>query len=219
MDSIIPENPYIHKHLFRMTHIDNLRINLKVGLYAPNARRYPEYINIGDETLIEQRGVFTLPVAPGGVLGDYVPFYFGGCSPMLLNIKTGHRGIKQRDQREIVYLCSHIDMIAQACPEYCFTDGHAKDRLTAFYNQLSDLDKIDWRAVDLKYWASTEDEPDNMRRKQAEFLVKTHVPLSCLSGIIVLDDIAAEAVNIIREETGCELPVHIDYKRKYYYND
>ena len=192
-----------------MTHIENLRIILKDGMYAPNVRRYPDYINIGDESLIEQRGEFQVPIAPGGVLSDYVPFYFGGHSPMLLNIKTGHRGIRQREQREIVYVCTHIETVVQACPEFCFTDGHAKDRLTAYYNNLADLDKVDWRAV----------EPDNMRRKQAEFLVKKHVPISCFSGIIVLDDGAAEAVSTIMTETGCQLPVYVDSKRKYYYND
>lgn len=215
----MPDSLYIQKHLFRMTHIENLRIILKDGMYAPNVRRYPEYINIGDESLIEQRGEFQVPIAPGGVLSDYVPFYFGGHSPMLLNIKTGHRGIRQREQREIVYVCTHIETVVQACPEFCFTDGHAKDRLTAYYNILADLDKVDWRAVDLTYWVSTEDEPDNMRRKQAEFLVKKHVPISCFSGIIVLDDRAAEAVSTIMTETGCQLPVYVDSKRKYYYND
>lgn len=215
----MPQLPFIHKHLFRMTHIENLRIILRDGMYAPNVRRYPEYINIGDESLIEQRGELQVPVAPGGVLSDYVPFYFGGRSPMLLNIKTGHRGLKQREQREIVFVCSHIETVARACPEFCFTDGHAKDRLTAFYNNLADLDKVDWKAVDLTYWISTEEEPDNMRRKQAEFLVKTHVPLSCLSGFIVLDDSASQAVNTIMKETGICLPVHVDSKRKYYYND
>lgn len=202
-----------------MTHIENLRIILRDGMYAPNVRKYPEYINIGDETLIEQRREFQVPIAPGGVLADYVPFYFGGHSPMLLNIKTGHRGIRLREQREIVFVCTHIDIVTQACPEFCFTDGHAKDRLTSYFNNLVDLGKLDWRAVELTYWTSTEEEPDNMRRKQAEFLVKSHVPLSCLSGIIVLDDIAAQAVDTIMKETGTSMPVHIDYKRKYYYND
>ena len=53
-----------------MTHIENLRIILKDGMYAPNVRRYPDYINIGDESLIEQRGEFQVPIAPGGVLSD-----------------------------------------------------------------------------------------------------------------------------------------------------
>ena len=138
---------------------------------------------------------------------------------MLLNIKTWHRGVEQRDQREIVYVCTHIDMVTQACREYCFTDGHAKDRLTMFFNSLSDLDKVDWGVVEQKYWSSTEDDPDRMRRKQAEFLAKSHVPLSCISGIIVLDDSAAEKVQIIQKAIGCNLPVHIDKIRKYYYND
>lgn len=211
------EIPYMQRYLFRMTHIDNLRIILRDGLFAPNAKWYPEYVNIGDESLIEQRGVFTVPIAPWGVLSDYVPFYFGGCSPMLLNIKTGYRGIRKREQREIVYMCTHIDRVVQVCPDFCFTEGHAKNRMTAFYNQVSDLDKVDWGAVEQKFWANTEEDPDKMRRKQAEFLVKTYVPLSCLSGIIVLDDIAAQAVDTIKKEIGCILPVHIDNNRKYYY--
>ena len=202
-----------------MTHIENLRIILRDGMFAPNVRRYPDYINIGDESLIEQRGIYNVPIAPGGVLSDYVPFYFGGRSPMLLNIKTGYRGIKQRDQREIVYVCTHIDTVTHTCPEFCFTDGHAKDRLTAFFNNLSDLDRVDWDVVEKSFWQSTEDDPDRMRRKQAEFLVKNYVPLNCLSGIIVFDTTSHGKVAEMMQETGITLPIHIDTKRKYYYND
>ena len=202
-----------------MTHIDNLPIILKDGMYAPNVKMYPEYINIGDVSLIEQRGVFYVPVPPGGVLADYVPFYFGGHSPMLLNIKTGHRGVQRREQRDIVFLCTHIDIVTKACSEFCFTDGHAKDRMTAFFNNLVDLDKVDWTVVEEQYWYSAEDKPDRMRRKQAEFLVKTHVPISCLSGIIVLDEAAKQKVEQAMDEAGINLPIFVDTKRKYYYND
>lgn len=188
-------------------------------MYARNARQYSEYINIGDENLIEQRGVYAVPVAPGGVLSDYVPFYFGGRSPMLLNIKTGYRGVQQRNQRDIIYLCTHIDIVTQVCPDYCFTDGHAKDRLTAFFNNLEDLDKVDWTVVDLPFWTSSEEYPDRMRRKQAEFLVKTYVPLSCLSGIIVLNKAAKDRAEEMMRVAGVSLPIYIDTNRKYYYND
>ena len=202
-----------------MTHIENLRFILKDGMYAPNVRHYPDYINIGDVSLIEQRSEFVVPIVPHGVLADYVPFYFGGHSPMLLKIKTGHGGIKQWAQSEIVFICTHIDIICQTCPKYCFTDGHAKDRLTAYYNQLTDLDKVDWDVVDLTFWTSTEEDPDIMRRKQAEFLVKNYVPLSCISGLIVLDGIVEQRVRDIMTETLCDLPIYIDNQRKYYYND
>ena len=202
-----------------MTHIENLRIILREGIYAPNKKLYPEYINIGDESLIEQRGVLNVPVPPGGVLADYVPFYFGGHSPMLLKIKTGHGCVKKRAQQEIIFLCTHIDRVVQVCPEYCFTDGHAKDRLTIFYNNLADLDKVDWAAVGEQYWTSTENKPDRMRKKQAEFLVKSYVPINSLSGIIVLDEETKRVVEEMSKTAGVSLPIHIDVKRKYYYND
>ena len=188
-------------------------------MYAPNARFDSAYVNIGDEALIAQRGEFNLPIAPGGVLLDYVPFYFGGCSPMLLNIKTGYRGIQQRSQSEIIYLCTHIDDIVKTCPEWCFTDGHAKDKLTTYYNQLDELSQIDWDTVTNKYWSNTPEDPDKMRRKQAEFLVKAYVPTACFSGVIVHDEAASVRAGQIMSNVGITLPIFIDKNHKFYYND
>ena len=211
--------PYIQRHLFRMLHIDNLERILRDGMYAPNVKFDPAYVNIGDEALIAQRGEFNVPIAPGGVLSDYVPFYFCGCSPMLLNIKTGYRGVRQRSQSEIVYLCTHIETIIKTCREWCFTDGHAKDRLTTYFNQVDGLAQVDWAAVADKYWKSTEEAPDKMRRKQAEFLVKGYVPVECFSGVIVYDDAAAARVKNIEEKVGSNLTVYVDINHNYYYND
>ena len=202
-----------------MLHIDNLERVLRDGMYAPNVRFDPAYVNIGDELLIAQRGEFNVPIAPGGVLSDYVPFYFGGCSPMLLNIKTGYRGIQQRSQREIIFLCSHIETIVDTCPEWCFTDGHAKDKLTTYFNQLDGLAQIDWATVTNKYWSSTPEDPDKMRRKQAEFLVKAFVPTKCFSGVIVHDEDAGSQARQIMNRVGISLPIHIDTNHNYYYYD
>ena len=215
----MPETPYIQRRLFRMLHIDNLERILKEGMYAPNSRLDSDYVNIGDTALIAQRGEFSLPIAPGGVLSDYVPFYFGGCSPMLLNIKTGYRGVQQRSQSEIVYICLHIEDVINACSAWCFTDGHAKDRLTTYYNRIADLAHVDWATAADTYWKSTEEDPDKMRRKQAEFLVKDHVPAECFSGVIVHDDTAAARVKTIEEKAGVSLPIYVDRNHKYYYND
>lgn len=202
-----------------MLHFDNLERILRDGMYAPNARFDPAYVNIGDEALIAQRGEFNVPIAPGGVLSDYVPFYFGGCSPMLLNIKTGYRGVRQRSQSEIVYLCTHIETIIKTCREWCFTDGHAKDRLTTYLNQVDGLAQIDWNTVSSKYWSSTPEDPDKMRRKQAEFLVKTHVPAACFSGVIVHNETAGDKTKQIMNNIGITMPIHIDMNHNYYYND
>ena len=138
---------------------------------------------------------------------------------MLLNIKTGYRGVQQRSQSEIVYICLHIEDVINACSAWCFTDGHAKDRLTTYYNRIADLAHVDWTTVADRYWKSTEEDPDKMRRKQAEFLVKGHVPAECFSGVIVHDDTAATRVKSIEEKAGVSLPIHVDRNHKYYYND
>lgn len=138
---------------------------------------------------------------------------------MLLNIKTGYRGIRQRSQSEIIYLCTHIEAVIKACPEWCFTDGHAKDKLTTYYNQVDGLALIDWDTVTSKYWSSTPEDPDRMRRKQAEFLVKTYVPSACLSGLIVHDTAVSDKANEIMNRVGITLPIHIDRNHNYYYND
>ena len=109
---------YTSKFIFRMIHYSNLEFILKHGLYTKNSRmKDPEYINIGDIQLIEQRQNFHVRIdPPGGDLGDYIPFYFGGHSPMLLNIKTGYRGIRKRPQDELIYIVCRIKDIVAQCP-------------------------------------------------------------------------------------------------------
>lgn len=132
---------YTSRFIFRMIHYSNLEFILEHGLHTKNSLACdPNYINIGDVQLIEQRQNFHVGInPPGGDLGDYIPFYFGGHSPMLLNIKTGYRGIQQRPQDELIYIVCRISEIVSQCPEWCFTDGHAKNNITEFYNNVTDL--------------------------------------------------------------------------------
>jgi hypothetical protein len=77
--------------VYRIVHIDNVKYLLTHGIFnRVHANADPDYINIGDSDLISKRHDYPVGVnPPGGALGDYVPFYFGRLSPMLLNIKTG----------------------------------------------------------------------------------------------------------------------------------
>jgi len=69
---------------------------------------------------------------------------------MLLNIKTGHRGITKRKQDEIVFLVCEANDIVSKCSKWLFTDGHAKDALSKFYTDLVDLEKLDWSIINKK---------------------------------------------------------------------
>lgn len=205
--------------IYRIVHIDNIKYLLTNGMFnRDHEMADPDYINIGDSDLIAKRHEYPVGInPPGGTLGEYVPFYFGRLSPMLLNIKTGHRGIKERPQNDIVYIVCKVDDIVVNCEEWCFTDGHAKTRITEFYNHLDDLAHIYWDKVDLRYWSSTEDDLDRMRHKQAEFLVRSHVPVQCIAAIITYNNNVAENVKQIVKELNLEIPVRVNPNRNYYY--
>lgn len=211
------ENESNNPLLFRIIHVDNLEYLLQNGMFTRgHIQADPNYINIGDSTLITQRQAHPVGIIPpGGFLGDYVPFYFGPLSPMLLNIKTGYRGVNKRPQTDIVYICCRFFNVIEKCQEWCFTDGHAKDRLTAFYNKEEHLNCVDWDIVWQRYWLPIEEDIDRMRRKQAEFLVKNLVPVECISGIIVYNLAAEQTVRNIITKLKLSIPVIV--KSEYYY--
>ena len=82
--------------LYRIVHINNVEYLLHNGISTQqDPQSNSNYVNIGDTNLINQRMDYPINLEGYGNLGDYGPFYFGPLSPMLLNIKTGYRGIKQ----------------------------------------------------------------------------------------------------------------------------
>ncbi|MBL7733402.1 MAG: DUF4433 domain-containing protein [Chitinophagaceae bacterium] len=202
-----------------MVHIDNVEHILQYGLCAiGHGHADPRYINIGDSGLMAQRKEYKVPVGPGGTLGEYIPFYFGGHSPMLLNIKTGHRGITQRPQHEIVYIICEVRELVQQCAEWVYTDGHAKDKFTGFFTEIDRLPAIvDWNLVFEQYWRNTEEDIDRQRRKQAEFLVKSHVPVSCIHTIVVRTEERKRQVEEMLNRNGRKIPVVTDSTNELYY--
>ncbi|MBL0138276.1 MAG: DUF4433 domain-containing protein [Bacteroidetes bacterium] len=178
----------------------------------------PNYINIGDTGLIAQRNDYPVGInPPNGVLGDYVPFYFGPLSPMLLNIVTGYRGITRRPQEAIVYIVCRVNTLIQNVGAWCFTDGHAKNAITEFYNDIANLGEVDWEMVAERQWRNTEDDFDRMRRKQAEFLVRNHVPVNCISCIVVLNVQRKIFVEEIVNRLGLGISVRVNPHNQFYY--
>ena len=99
--SLNPEKALI----WRIVHRDNFPWILDNGLHcASSPVRAEKWVNIGNEELIGKRSTHPVPIPPGGVLSDYVPFYFTPFSPMLRNITTGWGGVKRRSNDEIVIL-------------------------------------------------------------------------------------------------------------------
>lgn len=202
--------------LFRILHADNVAYALRHGLFTrDHPQRDPNYIFIGDAALTTARHDYPVPLAGAGNLGDYVPFYFWLLSPMLLNIKTGWRGVTRRPQRDIVYLCCRLVDI-QACDiPVIFTDGHAKTRTSRFFQNPADLNQLDWPVIKLRYWRDAEDN-DQQRRKQAECLVWQHVPPECISKVVVFDEQQRSFVASLLRELTHPATLHVEPKKFYF---
>lgn len=174
-------------YLYRITHKNNLDFILNSSkLTCPShADSDPNYIGIGDSTLIESRNFKKIYIEPNGNFTDYVAFYFGTRSPMLYNIQNGYKGVEKRNPEEIVYLVTTFENIIKNNCQYVFTDGHGYHSMSQFFNDKNSLKEVDWETVNLARWNDTEDDPDRKRRKQAEFLVFNELPLTALVTIVV----------------------------------
>jgi hypothetical protein len=175
----------------------------------------PGYINIGDTTLIRSRNAREINVEPYGNFSDYIAFYFGARSPMLYNIQKGFQGVTKRNPENIVYLVSTFDEIKKTGKPYIFTDGHAYHLMTQFFNSEQHLNEVDWNAVKLVKWNDTEEDPDRKRRKQAEFLVHSEIPLSAIVAFVVYNNDARSTVLAKFAKTG--FSGNILVKPKWYY--
>lgn len=196
--------------IWRIIHRDNLPWVLDNGLHCGNGQlRSAHWINIGNSELISKRAAHTVPLAPGGTLNDYVPFYFTPFSVMLKNIHSGRGGVQRRSNEEIIILVSSLRHIKVAELPFLFTDSHAYSNLASFYNEISDLDKIDWTLLQQRDFRRDPNDPWKLDRYQAEALIYKHCPVRGLLGLICYNDNVAQVVNQYIQERGLDLKVHV----------
>jgi hypothetical protein len=194
--------------IFRITHVRNVAWMLDHGLVCRSSKLAdPNFITIGIPDLIERRKTHPVPIAPGGTLGDYVPFYFTPASVMLLNIKTGRNGVVQRPNSDIAILVSSLPKLQEAGVSFVFTNGHAYMQETDYFNNIRDLDKIDWGLLQRRDFRRDPDDPGKVGRYQAEALAYQHVPASALLGIACYDSVAQATLEAEVQRRGLRLQV------------
>ncbi len=202
--SLNPEKALI----WRIVHRDNIEWILKNGLYAGNSSVCSDnWVNIGNPELISKRSTHPVPIGPGGTLHDYVPFYFTPFSPMLKNIQSGWGGVKKRDNSEIVILVSSLKSIDKQGIPFVFTDSHAYYMWSSFYDDLSDLDKIDWEIIQKRDFKRDADDPAKFERYQAEALIHKHVPVEAFVGMACFSDDVKQYLEQLIQKSGHSLQV------------
>ena len=157
--------------IYRITHIENIPHILQHGItHKDSPNRNQNYRNIGDKSLIDTRNKREVNIDNGEIdlvnnntsiiLGNYIPFYFGVRMPMLYVAQHGGNFVDQATSpADIIYLACSLNKLILSDIDFYFTDGHATDMMTSFYdktkiNELVNI--IDWSAIKSSYWGGDE---------------------------------------------------------------
>lgn len=189
------------------------------ALYAP--KHCPldatSYRAIHNEEVQNKRHVTEISCGPGGTIHDYVPFYFGYLSPMMLNLKTGRVPGYDEGHEPLIYLVSTAQKVRDSGAGFVFSNGHGLATFTDWFDDLTRLDQVDWDMVYQRYWADTLVDMDRQRRKQAEFLVYRLCDWTLIEEIGVLDQAMKQQVEGILAKYPAKLHRPVVVRSEWYY--
>lgn len=198
--------------VLHFTHIRHLATIVEHGLVSDNhaQSRALLTVEVGNREIKERRRVRIVPVEPGGVVADYVPFYFAPRSPMMYVINRGGVATYGAGCESLVYLQSDVDLLSGADQPAVFTDRNAVLAYAEFAVDPDGLKlPIDWALMKASMWNNTEDEPDRMERRMAECLVHQRVVWSLITGVSTQNEERAAEVRRILTAAGDRTPVTV----------
>ena len=196
----IPPN-HSSRYIYHFSHIDNLKSIIQHGLLANMHSNFAATgaRSIAASTIQERRAVMEIPFEGGGVVHNYVPLYFGSLSLMLLGVINK----KNVDQCDILYFEFPIGILNS--PGVIFTDASANTATPpTFFNDLRQLDKINWSEVDSIKWKCAND--DLRHQRMAEALIPPPLSLQDAKRIVVWNKDTKSEVIKIAAECGITLP-------------
>ena len=203
-------------YIYRITHYRNAGFILRNGLYCCNYNGVhdPDFVSIGHQSLIDNRGQSEVKIPPGGVLNDYIPFYFHYKMPMLYHLYKRKVKEYQGSQEDIIYLISSIEKVQELGLPFLFTDRHAYLKHKRVFNNTEHLDQLSWHIIKEDTWHQ---EYSALRKelKQAEFLIHQMVPVKAILGFVAHNEEIATFVRKQIQMLGLDLQVAV--RTKYYY--
>ena len=173
--------------IYHIVHADRLTSISAAGCLWCDAeieQRAPPGTMIGMNSIKQRRLNTTLNSHPDLHVGDCVPFYFCYRSVMLYVIsKQNHPDLEYGGgQGPIVHLEADLrQTVAWAESNrrrWSFTTSNAGTYYFDDYSDLSQLDKLNWDAIQANAWAG-----DFKEGKQAEFLIEHSFPWDLVSRI------------------------------------
>lgn len=195
------------------THLEHLATIVEHGLLSDTRAQNDGHLTseAGEPRIKARRSRQHVTAGPGGVVADYVPFYFRSRSPMLFSIQRGNVPSFSGDAHDLVYLITSVEDLLRQELTLVYTDRNAALAVSSHSDHLDDLDElIDWEVMDSPYWANTDEDPDRKERRMAECLVHGRVPWTAFTSIAVFDKARERRVREILDSLeGPHPPVRV----------
>lgn len=198
--------------MLHFTHVAHLADVVVHGLLSDTVAQARGLLTneIGNREIKERRRRRPVPVDPGGVVADYVPFYFAPRSPMMYSIYRGNVPEYAEGTGPLVYLVSTVERLIEVGCAVVTTDRNAVLGYTEFREGLDGLDAaVDWPLMGATMWNDTIDEPDRMERRMAECLVHEVVPWEAFTEIHVRSPDRRGEVQAVLGRGVAPGPVHV----------
>jgi hypothetical protein len=196
---------------YHFLHLDNLESVCQHGLLSCNEQQAKrvQHRSVALAGIQHRRTQMPVPVGPGGVVHDYVPFYFCKRSPMLLRVLNA----RNVDQQFLVYFCVPLTILEQL--PCVFTDSSAnRNDPPRFFDDPAQLTELNWNEINSMKWKCATESLKH--RKMAELLVHRRVDVSNIPRIVVWNESFAEIARNIFDRCGIGCP-QMDFDTKHYF--
>jgi ssDNA thymidine ADP-ribosyltransferase, DarT len=204
--------------VLHFTHVSHLETIMREGLLSDTVASLADLprTEIGDQDIKAMRRRRSVLASPGGVVADYVPFYYAPRSPMMLLIHSGRVPTYTAGCDDLVYLVTTVERLAELGRPLVFTDRNAVLKITKFSTAISELDSlIDWPLMRARMWHNTESQPDRKERRMAECLVHERVPWVAFVEVVARTVACARRTRAAVATVGGNIPVVV--RRGWYF--
>ncbi|MES2433399.1 MAG: DUF4433 domain-containing protein [Pseudomonadota bacterium] len=228
------------RFIFRQVYLADIATFLLDGeVRAKNhARRQPCH-QASYQEIVDRRGTQAFPMPCGGVVNDYVPFYFSPITAFTYTIFMGNvsltapdgTNLGQAKEDDRVFLVARPQRVATAGLTCCFSDFALNSRapMPSVETDLTRLEThVYWNVFDeiplvasipevgyagvcqfFKNMATPPERQARREKRMAEFLVRDAVPLSLIDCIIAKNEQVGDKLSQMMHASAWNIPIHV----------
>lgn len=188
--------------------------------------------------IVDRRNSDAYPMPCGGVVNDYVPFYFSSLTSFTYTIAQGNVTVRAPDgtllgpssEEQRIFFVGRPELVHAAGLTYCFSDIalNANAPIPTLEQNLGRLEQhVNWSVFDepplkaainelnysgaCRYFkdAAVQGRMNRSKQRMAEFLVRSEVPLNTLDCIVVKSDDMKHTLQPIMDASRFALPIYV----------